>query len=122
MYLNNLSVNPDFENISLMNLLNTEEMNFSLAHISTLLEFEEDNDEIDINNIFDTLAIQQPSLSNYDNDNEAPLHDNAIIEDIVIPITNPSNHAVHIRMNDNVTNQLSDNVEGSKTKPCMFVR
>ena len=76
----------------------------------------EDNDEIDdINNIFDTLAIQQSSLSNYDIDNEATLHDNAIIEDIVIPITNSSNHAGHIRMNDNVTNQLSDNVEGSKT-------
>jgi hypothetical protein len=75
MYLNNISVNPEFENISLMNLLNTDEMSFSLVHKSTLLEYEENNDEIDdMTNIFDTLATQQSSLSKYSNYNEAEIH------------------------------------------------
>jgi hypothetical protein len=40
LYLNNIYLVPDYENRSLMNLLQTNEMSFSPAHITTLLDYE----------------------------------------------------------------------------------
>jgi hypothetical protein len=71
MYLSYISLIPDYENRSLMNLLQTNEMSFSPAHISTLIDYEEDNDEIEDmpSYIFDTLAIQPSLLTTNVSDN-----------------------------------------------------
>jgi hypothetical protein len=65
--------------------------------------------------IFDTIAIQ-PSLltTNVSNNIEASLH-HPSGEDLVIPITNASNHAVHNSIQKNVNHQLSGTIEGRKT-------
>ena len=92
-------------------------MSFSPAHISTLLDYEEDNDEIEDmpSYIFDTLAIQPNLLTTNDSNNlETSLY-HPSREDSVIPITNSSNHAVHNPIQESVNHQLSDTVDGLKT-------
>ena len=61
-YLNTITLIPDFDNVQLSNLLNSEEMQLPYVHISKLLDYENDNDEIDelFPNYGDNLNLNMP--------------------------------------------------------------
>ena len=61
-YLHTITNRPDFDNQSLYVLINTDKDDNFSTHISNLLDYEEDDDEIDdvTTDIFDKISIVVP--------------------------------------------------------------